>query len=66
MYTELGQTHSVCVFILQDNGEIDNSFFAPDCFHLSQKGHYGIAYMLWNVMVTTSPFIIHLIALIRY
>ena len=25
--------------------------FAPDCFHLNRKGHYGMALMLWNTMV---------------
>ena len=36
---------------MQENGDVDHSYFAPDCFHLSQKSHQGSAYMLWNVMV---------------
>lgn len=33
------------------NGETDLSFFSPDCFHLSQKGHEAAADALWNNMV---------------
>ena len=36
------------------NGKPDMSFFAPDCFHMSTKGHRGIAAALWNNMVTTT------------
>jgi len=32
------------------NGKYDLSFFAPDCFHLSQKGHQTAALELWNNM----------------
>ena len=35
----------------QPDGEIDDTYFGPDCFHPSRKGHHGFAYMLWNVMV---------------
>lgn len=33
------------------NGETDLSFFSPDCFHLSQKGHEAAADALWNNMI---------------
>lgn len=29
----------------------DLSYFAPDCFHLSEKGHKAAAEALWNNMV---------------
>ncbi|CAF4654749.1 unnamed protein product [Rotaria sp. Silwood1] len=32
------------------NGKIDFSYFAPDCFHLSGKGHAVAALSLWNNM----------------
>ena len=28
------------------------SFFAPDCFHMSVKGHRSLAAALWNDMVS--------------
>lgn len=34
-----------------DNGETDLSFFSPDCFHLSLKGHEAAADALWNNMI---------------
>jgi len=33
------------------DGEPDLSFFAPDCFHLSAKGHAECAVGLWNNML---------------
>ncbi|KAM7403287.1 hypothetical protein PAMA_003963 [Pampus argenteus] len=34
-----------------ENGQPDRSFFAPDCFHLSQKAHTLMARSLWNNML---------------
>ncbi|XP_051881411.1 phospholipase B1, membrane-associated [Pristis pectinata] len=34
-----------------ENGHLDTSFFAPDCFHLSQKFHTQMARALWNNML---------------
>ncbi|XP_070597040.1 phospholipase B1, membrane-associated isoform X2 [Erythrolamprus reginae] len=36
--------------VLQD-GRIDTSFFAPDCFHFSQKSHSQLSRALWNNML---------------
>ncbi|KAM4690558.1 phospholipase B1, membrane-associated-like [Rhinophrynus dorsalis] len=33
------------------NGHIDYSFFTPDCFHLTVKGHEQLAKGLWNNML---------------
>ena len=33
------------------DGSVDMSYFAPDCFHFTQKGHRAIALALWNNMV---------------
>uniref|UniRef100_A0A914WYT9 Phospholipase B1 n=1 Tax=Plectus sambesii TaxID=2011161 RepID=A0A914WYT9_9BILA len=33
------------------DGQIDLTFFAPDCFHFSQYGHALVAKGLWNNMV---------------
>ncbi|XP_045185394.2 phospholipase B1, membrane-associated-like [Mercenaria mercenaria] len=33
------------------NGSPDLSYFAPDCFHLSLKGHRAAADALWNNMI---------------
>ena len=35
------------------DGKIDLSFFAPDCFHLSQRGHNAAGRALWNNMFET-------------
>jgi len=35
----------------QKNGEPDWSFFAPDCFHFSAKGHASAGEALWNNML---------------
>jgi len=35
----------------QSNGEPDWSFFAPDCFHFSAKGHASAGEALWNNMM---------------
>ncbi|XP_056115945.1 phospholipase B1, membrane-associated-like [Rhinichthys klamathensis goyatoka] len=32
------------------NGKIDMSFFTPDCFHFTMKGHEELAKGLWNNM----------------
>ncbi|CAF1089174.1 unnamed protein product [Rotaria sordida] len=34
----------------QKNGKIDHSYFSPDCFHFSGKGHSVAALSLWNNM----------------
>ncbi|XP_058018517.1 phospholipase B1, membrane-associated [Ahaetulla prasina] len=36
--------------VLQD-GRLDTSFFAPDCFHFSQKTHSQLSRALWNNML---------------
>merc|ERR1712110_1156756 len=36
---------------LDESGEIDYSYFAPDCFHFSAKGHSRSALALWNNML---------------
>ncbi|KAM3594481.1 uncharacterized protein V6R79_008609 [Siganus canaliculatus] len=33
-----------------EGGQLDRSYFAPDCFHLSQKAHTLMARALWNNM----------------
>ncbi|XP_071962890.1 phospholipase B1, membrane-associated-like [Antedon mediterranea] len=37
---------------VDENGNPDFSFFAPDCFHFSSKGHSAGAGELWNNMMT--------------
>ena len=37
---------------LQENGKIDMSYFAVDCFHFRTKGHRVAAAALWNNMVS--------------
>ncbi|XP_072545003.1 phospholipase B1, membrane-associated [Salminus brasiliensis] len=39
------------VLPLLSNGKPDRSFFAPDCFHLSQKSQALMARSLWNNML---------------
>lgn len=34
-----------------EDGNPDHSFFAPDCFHLSSKGHAAAGKELWNNMI---------------
>lgn len=34
----------------KNDGSIDFSYFAPDCFHFSGKGHAATALALWNSM----------------
>lgn len=34
------------------DGKPDLSYFAVDCFHLSEKGHAEMAMALWNNMVS--------------
>ncbi|CAF2407049.1 unnamed protein product [Rotaria sp. Silwood2] len=36
---------------LKSNQEVDFSYFAPDCFHFSGKGHSQAALSLWNNML---------------
>jgi len=36
---------------LKKDDEIDYSYFAPDCFHFSGKGHSRAALSLWNNMI---------------
>ncbi|XP_071485810.1 phospholipase B1, membrane-associated-like [Diadema antillarum] len=33
---------------LSPDGSVDRSYFAPDCFHFSQKGHSAQAIVNWN------------------
>jgi len=33
------------------DGLADFSYFSPDCFHFSQKGHEAAAIELWNNMM---------------
>ena len=37
---------------MMQNGEADGSYFAPDCFHFSSRGHAVGAKDLWNNMVS--------------
>ncbi|KAJ8289605.1 hypothetical protein GJAV_G00003270 [Gymnothorax javanicus] len=39
------------VLPLLEDGRPDRSYFAPDCFHLSQKAHTLMARALWNNML---------------
>jgi phospholipase B1 len=36
----------------KENGDIDMSFFALDCFHMNTLGHRAFAIALWNNMIT--------------
>jgi phospholipase B1 len=36
---------------LTSTGSADYSYFAPDCFHFSTKGHQAAAVELWNSLV---------------
>uniref|UniRef100_A0ABM5FPN6 Phospholipase B1, membrane-associated n=1 Tax=Pogona vitticeps TaxID=103695 RepID=A0ABM5FPN6_9SAUR len=36
---------------LDSDGKPDLSFFAPDCFHFSERGHAEMAMALWNNML---------------
>lgn len=44
-------TFSLCLHQF-DNGTVDLTYLAPDCFHFSVKGHHNVATALWNNMVT--------------
>ncbi|CAD6191747.1 unnamed protein product [Caenorhabditis auriculariae] len=33
------------------NGDVDMTFFAPDCFHFSAYGHANIGMHLWNTII---------------
>ena len=33
------------------NGDVNYSYFAPDCFHFSEKGQNAAGKALWNTMV---------------
>ncbi|XP_070579176.1 phospholipase B1, membrane-associated-like [Ptychodera flava] len=33
---------------LERSSRVDVSYFAPDCFHFSRKGHEAAAKALWN------------------
>ena len=37
--------------LMPDNHTVDMSYFAPDCFHFSEKGHKAAALALWNSMI---------------
>ncbi|KAG8123372.1 hypothetical protein E2320_018721, partial [Naja naja] len=41
---------NISLSVLQD-GRLDTSFFAPDCFHFSQKSHSQLSRALWNNML---------------
>jgi phospholipase B1 len=34
------------------NGDVDLTYYAPDCMHYSKKGHAKLAVSLWNNMLT--------------
>ena len=53
LLAEQDSNYDVYYYILQD-GEPDASFFAPDCFHFSSKGHAAAGQELWNNMVRAS------------
>ncbi|XP_018428954.1 PREDICTED: phospholipase B1, membrane-associated [Nanorana parkeri] len=36
---------------INQTGQVDYSFFTPDCFHLTIKGHEQMAKALWNNML---------------
>lgn len=51
----LVSTHALFYLNFQDGTDKpDLSYFAPDCFHLSAKGHRAAADALWNNMVSLS------------
>ena len=39
------------LFFIKGAGEIDLSYFSPDCFHFNKKGQAAAALSLWNNMV---------------
>jgi len=47
------------------NGDPDVSFFSPDCFHFSSKGHAMGAMNTWNNMVSTS-LLLHFNSSVRF
>ncbi|XP_041350892.1 phospholipase B1, membrane-associated-like [Gigantopelta aegis] len=38
-------------FLPMKDGKPDMSYFAPDCFHIREKGHHALAEALWNNML---------------
>eukprot|EP01091_Cochliopodium_minus_P004205 TRINITY_DN14101_c0_g1_i1.p1 TRINITY_DN14101_c0_g1~~TRINITY_DN14101_c0_g1_i1.p1 ORF type:complete len:428 (-),score=115.74 TRINITY_DN14101_c0_g1_i1:66-1310(-) len=49
-FTVVLQPFMTKTFVPQLNGAPDMSFFAMDCFHLSEKGHQAATVPLWNNM----------------
>ncbi|CAF3934385.1 unnamed protein product [Rotaria sordida] len=49
-FTVVVQPFFIHTELPEKNGKIDYSYFAPDCFHLSAKGHAVAALSLWNNM----------------
>ena len=50
----LGERDNTDYCYIQQDGTPDASFFAPDCFHFSSKGHAAAGQELWNNMVSVS------------
>jgi hypothetical protein len=51
-----GYSYSIIIThhtLIQENGKIDMSYFAVDCFHFRTKGHRIAAAALWNNMVSS-------------
>ncbi|XP_022094631.1 uncharacterized protein LOC110981397 [Acanthaster planci] len=46
-----GLTRTLLSFQSCQDGKVDQSYMAPDCFHLSAKGHAFAARELWNNML---------------
>ena len=42
---------TVMLYSYFQDGKPDMSYFAPDCFHIREKGHEALAEALWNNMV---------------
>ena len=45
-------TSNILFCFLQSNGNSDLSYFAPDCFHFSEKGQNMAGKALWNSIVS--------------
>ena len=64
IYLVYRQTINVDVSsITQENNTIDYSYFAPDCFHFSTKGHKEVAVALWNNMVCVCEHVVSVLVI---
>ena len=45
-------TSNILFCFFQSNGNPDLSYFAPDCFHFSEKGQNMAGKALWNSIVS--------------